>query len=82
MDFGGTGMTTTTQSPTRLIAFLCVLSLSAASMLWMLWRFPLGTTIAAVLMISVFGLLARVAQSFDGEGQPALGDLEGGNQNA
>jgi hypothetical protein len=72
-------MTKSAHQRTNIFGFLSILALSSATMLWMLWRFPIGTSIATVIVLSVFGVSARLARSIEGE---ALADLERGNQGA
>jgi cytochrome c-type biogenesis protein CcmH/NrfF len=42
--------------------FLCIMALSAATMVWMLWHFPVVTAIVTVVTLSAFGLAARLAR--------------------
>lgn len=79
MSFGGAGMTNSARSRANVCAFFFSICLSATLMIWMLWRFPLGTTLGALAVISVFALLARLARSVDGE---SLAELNRGNQGA
>ena len=48
-------------------------------MLWLFWHFPVGTGIATVVVLSVFGVLARLARLIDTD---SMSDLDRGNQNA
>ena len=52
----------------RLSFGLTVITASAAVMLWLLWRYPLETALAAVALVGLLGVLARLAKS--GEGDP------------
>jgi hypothetical protein len=72
-------MTKTAQKRTNIFGFLSVMVLSSATMVWMLWHFPIGTGIATVVVLSVYGVSARLARSIDSD---ALADLEHGNQGA
>jgi hypothetical protein len=72
-------MTNSAQKRTNILGFLSTLVLSSATMLWMLWHFPVGTGIATVLVLSVFAVSARLARLIEGDG---LSDLERGNQGA
>jgi hypothetical protein len=69
-------MTKSAQKRTNIFGFLSILALSSATMLWMLWRFPVGTGIATILVLSAFGVSARLARSIESEG---LADLDHGN---
>jgi hypothetical protein len=71
-------MTNSAQKRTNILGFLSTLVLSSATMLWMLWHFPVGTGIATVLVLSVFAVSARLARLID----DGLSDLERGNQGA
>jgi len=72
-------MTKSAQKRTNIFGFLSILALSSASMLWMLWHFPVTTGIATVIVLSLFGVSARLARSIESEG---LSDLDRGNQGA
>jgi hypothetical protein len=72
-------MTKSAQKRTNIFGFLGILALSSATMLWMLWHFPVSTGIATILVLSAFGVSARLARSIDSEG---LTDLDRGNQGA
>jgi hypothetical protein len=72
-------MTNSAQKRTNIFGFLSILALSSATMLWMLWHFPVGTGIAAVIVLSLFGVSARLARLIESEG---LADLDRGNQGA
>ena len=70
-------MTKTAQKRTSIFGFICILALSSVTMLWMLWHFPVGTGIATVVVLSVYGVSARLARSVENDG---MADLERGNQ--
>ena len=72
-------MTKSAQKRTNIFGFLSILALSSATMLWMLWHFPVGTGIATVVVLSAFGVSARLARSVESEG---LTELDRGNQGA
>jgi hypothetical protein len=55
-----------------IVAFLAILTLSAGTMLWLFWRFPLTTAIVTLGVLAALGVLARLARSIDVE----LKDLE------
>jgi uncharacterized integral membrane protein len=48
-------------------AFLAVLAVSAATMLWLFWNFPLPTAIVTLGVLAALGVLARLARSIDVE---------------
>lgn len=62
----------------RSALLLAVLGLSALTMLWLLWIFPLATAIAATVVIGLLGLSARLAKSCDGDGIADIGRGESG----
>ena len=72
-------MTKSAQKRTNIFGFLSILALSSATMLWMLWHFPVSTGIATIVVLSAFGVSARLARSIESEG---LIDLDRGNQGA
>ncbi len=47
------------------VAFLAVLALSAGTMLWFFWRFPLMTAIVTLAVFAALVVLARLAKSID-----------------
>jgi hypothetical protein len=72
-------MTKSAQKRTNIFGFLSILALSSATMLWMLWHFPVSTGIATVIVLSLFGVSARLARSIENDG---VVDLDRGNQGA
>jgi hypothetical protein len=72
-------MTKSAQKRTNIFGFWCILALSSATMLWLFWHFPVGTGIATVIVLSLFGISARLARSIENDG---LADLDRGNQGA
>jgi hypothetical protein len=47
------------------ILALLILTLSAATMLWLFWHYPIGTAIATIAVLAVLGISARLARSVD-----------------
>jgi hypothetical protein len=70
-------MTKSAQKRSNIFGFLSILALSSGTMLWMLWHFPLATGVATVVVLSVYGVSARLARSIESDG---LADMERGNQ--
>lgn len=64
---------------TNIVEFLAIVVLSAVTMLWLFWRYPVTTGIAAIVLLAAFALSARVAQWMDPEGKA---DLDHGEQGA
>jgi hypothetical protein len=58
-------MTKAIKARTNIFALLTILSLSAATMLWLFWRHPLSTSIATVVVLTAFGVSARLARWID-----------------
>ena len=72
-------MTNAAQKRTNIFGFLSILALSSVTMLWMLWHFPVVTGIATVVVLSIYGVSARLARSVEND---AMADLGRGNQGA
>jgi hypothetical protein len=47
--------------------FISAVTVSALTMLWMLWHFPIVTATTALLVLVGVALAARVAKTLDGE---------------
>ena len=63
--FGGIGMTDSSSSRMNIVAFLAIVTLSAGTMLWLFWRFPLMTAVITVAVFVGLAVLARLARSID-----------------
>jgi hypothetical protein len=72
-------MTTSAHARPNLCGLIAIVVLSSATMLWLFWRFPIGTGIATVLVLSAFGVSARLARLIDTDN---MSDLDRGNQSA
>jgi hypothetical protein len=48
-----------------IVAFLAILTVSSATMVWLLWRFPLMTAIVTLGLLGGAAVLARLARSID-----------------
>jgi hypothetical protein len=48
-----------------IVAFLAILTVSAGTMLWFFWRFPLTTAIVTLGVFAALAVLARLARSID-----------------
>jgi hypothetical protein len=48
-----------------IVAFLAILTVSAGTMLWLFWRFPLMTAIVTLGVFAALVVLARLARSID-----------------
>ena len=74
--FGGIGMTDSSSSRVNIVAFLAIVTLSAGTMVWLFWRFPLMTALITVAVFAGLGMLARLARLIDVD----LQDLDRTNQ--
>ena len=70
--WGELAMTTSAQKRTNLSASFAIMALSAVTMLWLFWHFPLGTGAAAITVLSAFALSARLARWIDSDGHSEL----------
>lgn len=48
-----------------IVAFVAILTVSAGTMLFLFWRFPLTTAIVTLGVLAALAILARLARSFD-----------------
>ncbi len=64
---GLAGMTTKARARTNIIGFLAIGLVSAITMLWLFWRFPLATGITTIVVLAAFGISARLARMVDSE---------------
>jgi len=48
-----------------IVAFIALLAISAGTMLWLFWRFPLLTAIITLGVFAALGVLARLARSIE-----------------
>jgi len=58
-------MTDSSSSRMNIVAFLVIVTLSAGTMLWLFWRFPLMTAVVTLGVFAILGILARLARSID-----------------
>jgi uncharacterized integral membrane protein len=59
-----------------ILAFLAILTVSAATMLWLFWRFPVPTAVVTLGVLAALGVSARLARSIEVE----LQDLDRSEQ--
>jgi hypothetical protein len=69
-------MTDTSHAGANITVLLAILTLSAVTMLWLLWHFPVTTALATVAILVGLGVSARLARLTDSE----TTDLEHGEQ--
>ncbi|HEX3948845.1 MAG TPA: hypothetical protein VHW95_03225 [Steroidobacteraceae bacterium] len=60
-------MTESSSARTGIVALLAILTVSAGTMLWLFWRFPLTTAVVTLGVLAALGVLARLARSIDVE---------------
>jgi hypothetical protein len=61
-------MTHSSHARANILVFLAVLTLSALTMVWFFWHYPLKTLIATIAVLSALGVSARLARSIDTDG--------------
>jgi hypothetical protein len=47
------------------LSFIAIFALSSGTMLWLLWRFPMGTALGTVGVLILFGIVAHLSRSSD-----------------
>ncbi len=50
---------------TNIFVLLAVLTLSAATMVWLFWHHPVKTSIATIAVLAALGVSARLARSIE-----------------
>ena len=60
-------MSGSTSDRTKIAALFGILTLSAGTMLWLFWRFPLITGLATVAILVTLGVCARLARLSDSD---------------
>jgi hypothetical protein len=58
-------MTVSSSARANIVAFIAILTVSAGTMLWLFWRFPLMTAIVTLGVFLGLGVLARLARLLD-----------------
>lgn len=58
-------MSTSSSARMGIVAFLAILTVSAGTMLWFFWRFPLMTAIVTLAVFAALVVLARLARSIE-----------------
>jgi hypothetical protein len=58
-------MTDSSSSRMNIVAFLAIVTLSAGTMLWLFWRFPLMTALVTLGIFAGLGVLTRLARLID-----------------
>ncbi len=65
-------MTNSAPKRTSVVGFFAIVTLSAATMLWLFWHFPLTTAIATLVVLAAFEISARVSRLLQVEGKAEL----------
>jgi hypothetical protein len=60
-------MSATASARMGTMAFLAILTVSAGTMLWLFWRFPLMTAVVTLGVFAALVVLARLARSIDAD---------------
>jgi O-antigen ligase len=60
-------MTESSHTRTNTAALLVILALSAFTMVWLFWHFPVITAVATAAILAALGVSARLARSADTE---------------
>ena len=63
----GMVMSATASARMGTVAFLAILTVSAGTMLWLFWRFPLMTAVVTLGVFAALVVLARLARSIDAD---------------
>jgi hypothetical protein len=58
-------MTESSSMKTNVVAFVAILLVSAATMVWLFWRFPLTTALITLGVFVVLGVSARLARAIE-----------------
>ncbi len=66
-------MSDVTHTRTNIALLMAILALSATTMVWLFWHYPLITTLVTVTVLAALGVSARLARSMDGS---ELSDLQ------
>jgi hypothetical protein len=69
-------MTVSSSARANIVAFIAILTLSAGTMLWLFWRFPLMTGVITLGIFLGLSVLARLARWIDVD----ITDLDGTKQ--
>ena len=65
-------MTNTSIARANAVGFLAVLALSALTMVWLFWHYPVKTLIASAAVMAALALSGRLARSIEAETAPVL----------
>ena len=57
--------------------FISAVTVSALTMLWLLWHFPIATATATLFVLAGVTVAARLAKTLDGDAGSPSGDTNG-----
>jgi CHASE2 domain-containing sensor protein len=57
---------------TNIALLMAILALSASTMVWLFWHYPVITALVTVTVLAALGVSARLARSMDGTELPEL----------
>ncbi len=66
-------MSDVAQTRTNIALLMAILALSASTMVWLFWHYPVITALVTVTVLAALGVSARLARSIDSS---ELGDLQ------
>ena len=69
-------MTTPSIARASIVGFIAVLTLSALTMVWLFWHYPVKTLIATIAVLAALGISARLARSIEADSGPDLDQSE------
>ena len=69
-------MAHSSQSRAKMLIFLAVVAVSGLTMIWLVWRYPLGTSIAALAVVAALYGSARLARSVEPDGEAVMDEGE------
>ena len=64
------------QSQAKILVFLATLALSALTMIWLFWRYPLSTSVAALAVLAAFYGSAPLARSVETDSDAGMDEGE------
>jgi uncharacterized membrane protein len=73
-------MTKSSQGRANIAIFLAVLALSALTMVWLFWHYPIKTLIGTIAILAALGISARLARAIEVEVATAASDLDHSEQ--
>jgi hypothetical protein len=72
-EFGVVVMTKAVRRLNKFWSLLTIVVLSSATMIWLLWHYPLGTGIATLAVLTAFAVLIRLTRAIDTDSMSGAG---------